>query len=203
MVKEMRYFKEKKLVLVLIALFIVLGLIIKTNEVGSLNTLINQFMEKIQINFLITISKIISNVLETVGVIIIAAIFSINLYLTKRKKESIIFLLVVAFSSLTVTLLKNIYLIQRPLNGLISETDYSFPSGHSSIGVVLLGLFAYFYIKEHKKDKIAVIALSIIGMFIIAFSRLYLNVHWFTDIIGGLIIGSIWLVISLIFLNKK
>jgi undecaprenyl-diphosphatase len=195
--------KKLILILVLILAFVLLELILTNKYTILINNLVNQSMQKIQTDFFITFSKIISGIFDISGVILITLVFSIYLFLTKRKKESIIFFLIVGLSSVSVSILKKIFSIARPLNELVSATDFAFPSGHTSIVVVLFGLFAYFYMKDSKKNKTLAIFTSIIGIIIVAFSRLYLSVHWFTDIIGGIIIGSIWLVFALYLLKKE
>jgi len=94
-------------------------------------------------------------------------------------------------------------MISRPLNALILENDFSFPSGHSSIGLIVIGFLAYFLKKETKINKKLLYFLSISTIILVAFSRLYLNVHWFSDVLGGLIIGAIWLLLALFFLEKN
>jgi undecaprenyl-diphosphatase len=194
--------KRLVLILVLIIAFIILGLLLNNKYTILINNLVNQSIQKIQSGFFITLSKIISDIFDNIGVILIALIFSAYLFLTKRRKESIILVLTVILSSISVSILKNLFSVARPLNALLSEADFSFPSGHTSIAVVLFGLFAYFYIKDSKKNKTPVILFSIIGIMLVALSRLYLSVHWFTDILGGLIIGSVWLVLG-VYLSEK
>lgn len=185
----------------LILLFVLIGYVLKNQYIVLLNNSLSLFMQKIQVTFLVMISKLISGILEIYGVIFIALIFSGYLFLKKRRKESVISVLIIGLSSISVFILKNLYHIARPVNALISETDFSFPSGHSSIAVVLFGLFAIFYLKDSKRKKIPVILASALGILTVAFSRLYLNVHWLTDVIGGLILGGIWLLSTIIILD--
>jgi len=194
--------KEGITLIILIVIFFLIAFNLKGEFLSKVNLSVNQLMSSIQFNPLIISSKIISNILETFGIILITLIFSAYLFLTKRKKESIIFILIVGFSSITGLILKSIYHISRPANALISETDFSFPSGHSSIAVIFFGFLGYFLCKKYPKGKLLISTLSITGIFLVAFSRLYLNVHWFSDVIGGLILGSIWMLIALILLKK-
>ena len=93
-------------------------------------------------------------------------------------------------------IIKSIYKILRPENMLVFETGYSFPSGHTamifalSLSVIFI-LFKYF--KNHNFIFInylhSVLFLSI--AFLIAFTRLVLQVHRYSDILGGIILGVI------------
>ena len=76
---------------------------------------------------------------------------------------------------------------------------YSFPSGHALIGIVFYGLFIYIIWHEVKQKwlKIFLIVVLILLILLISFSRIYLRVHYPSDVIAGLAIGFIWLVLSL------
>ena len=206
--KNMALVKNKNIVLIIISLILIMSFILLTFNLKSpaliqINNFVNNLMVKIQINFIIIISKVLSYLFETTIVVILSLIFSVYLYLKGRRKESIVFSIAVVLSTLTVYFFKIMFSIARPSNALVLENDFSFPSGHSSIVVIIFGFFACFYCKKFTKNKIMIILISIFSILIVSFSRLYLNVHWFSDVIGGLIIGSFWLLMSLIFFNKK
>ena len=76
---------------------------------------------------------------------------------------------------------------------LITETTYSFPSGHALGSMVLYGLIAYLLAQHyaHLKGLIYATAAAIIGA--IGLSRLYLGVHWPTDVLAGYGVGFLWL----------
>jgi len=197
--------KKKTLIilLILIALFLLIALNLNSFILTQLNNSINSFIIKIQISFFILISKILSYLFETFFISIISLIFAGYLFFKRKRKESIIFILTIILSSLTIYFFKTLFMISRPLNALILENDFSFPSGHSSIGLIVIGFLAYFLKKETKINKKLLYFLSISTIILVAFSRLYLNVHWFSDVLGGLIIGAIWLLLALFFLEKN
>jgi membrane-associated phospholipid phosphatase len=88
---------------------------------------------------------------------------------------------------------------------LIVEPSYSFPSGHAIGSMVLYGFLAYTLSAKFPRASgwIYGIAAGLIGA--IGMSRLYLGVHWVTDIIAGFSIGLFWLVgcITLIKIQKS
>jgi len=84
-------------------------------------------------------------------------------------------------SSFIAYMLKIIIIRPRPIFNLIELTSYSFPSGHTTIMFTLFILIFY----NFPKYKYIWLVISLI----IAFSRLYLGVHYFTDVIAGVIIG--------------
>ena len=103
-------------------------------------------------------------------------------------------------SLLLMFILKTYFQRDRPLLPVIGEAKgFSFPSGHALISVVFYGLFIHMIWHEVKTKwlrNLLVIILSIL-ILLIAFSRIYLRVHYASDVIAGIAVGFIWLVISL------
>lgn len=111
-----------------------------------------------------------------------------------RKKREIIFLLAALISGEVIKeLLK--FLIHRPRPdisfSLISENGYAFPSGHAVMSVIFYGAIVYFIYKLCKKTRQKIILLTGLATLIIliGLSRIYLGVHWASDIVGGWLIG--------------
>ncbi len=78
----------------------------------------------------------------------------------------------------------------------IAEMGNSFPSGHAFFAVVVLGLLAYLVVTHQSRRGLRVLILSVFLILIlwIGASRVYLGVHWASDVIGGYIVGSLFLV---------
>ncbi len=126
-------------------------------------------------------------------------LFSMFFYFHK-KKEFIFPLIVSVFGSGFVTfIMKLIFKRVRPSLAVYQETSFSFPSGHSAIAVGLYGFLGYFFFRFLKKwkYKINFLFLSILVILLIGFSRLYLGVHYFSDVIGGYLVGLLLLFISI------
>ena len=110
---------------------------------------------------------------------------------------------------LTVTLLNNalklLILRERPEWRLYTPHGYSYPSGHAVSSLAFYGLIIYLIIKYYKgKGKKVIITLLSILIIIIGLSRIYLGVHYLTDVIGSYLfdIGYLIILITLI-KNKK
>ncbi|BFT65056.1 VTT domain-containing protein [Pseudomonas moorei] len=82
---------------------------------------------------------------------------------------------------------------------------FSFPSGHSTVNVVLYGFLAFLIARDlHPAWRLVVALGAAILIFLIASSRLYLGAHWFSDVIGGLAFGSAWLaLLGLSYLRRQ
>ena len=101
---------------------------------------------------------------------------------------------------------KHIILRARPDESLhlISQGGYSFPSGHSVTSVIFYGLLLYLIQKNCKNETLRNI-LSVICAFlaiIIGPSRIYVGVHWPTDVLAGWCIGGVVLIIAMALVNK-
>jgi undecaprenyl-diphosphatase len=86
---------------------------------------------------------------------------------------------------------------------LISETSFSFPSGHALGSLVLYGIIAYLLATRYPRSSIFIYSLAVILIAAIGISRLYLGVHWPTDIIAGYGIGFLWLTICITMLKLQ
>ena len=72
------------------------------------------------------------------------------------------------------------------------ESSYSYPSGHTTSAVVFYGMLAYLVYRSNLKKSVKITLISVLSLTIlwIGFTRMVLSVHFFSDIIGGLIFGS-------------
>lgn len=151
-----------------------------------------------------TFFKIISASGEAIAVGLIFLLFSWWLW---QKKEIVflkIFWLVAVGSEASMYLLKHFIARPRPVGGLVLETSASFPSNHSVIAVAFYGFIFYCLIALVKKTWQRFFGYFCFVLFValIGLSRLYLGVHYFSDVIGGFLLGGIWLVTG-IWLTKK
>ena len=108
---------------------------------------------------------------------------------------------VVAIGSVSIMLgLKTLFSRVRPTDPLLAEVKgFSFPSGHAMSAMTFYGLLLYLvyrYIK-HPVLKWGLIVLLSILIILIGLSRVYLRVHYPSDVIAGFSMGVIWLVIAL------
>ena len=129
--------------------------------------------------------------------VVVAITLSILAYLvwTRAKHAAIFFASAVAGASLINTAIKVALHRARPIDGLYSGwSAFSFPSGHSTANMVLYGAIAFLVVR-HGKGRLTVIApfAACVAILAIAFSRLYLGAHWFSDVAGGMAFGMTWL----------
>jgi membrane-associated phospholipid phosphatase len=128
----------------------------------------------------------------------------LGFWLAKRKlwNQLIFLLLIIGGSALLNLLLKNIFQRSRPAFTLAYqvETGFSFPSGHAMISLACYGAIAYlaFALLKSRRGKVLVGIGAVVLSAIIGFSRLYLGVHYLTDVLAGWAAGALCLMLAIL-----
>lgn len=113
--------------------------------------------------------------------------------------------LVIAFTSTMLNqLLKRLFERPRPVTAMLEQSGLSFPSGHAMIGSSFYGLLIYIVWREVKDPFWRWLWVSLLSvlLLLIGYSRIYLNVHYATDVLAGYAMGIIWLLVA-VWLMKK
>ncbi|MEO8583119.1 MAG: phosphatase PAP2 family protein [Flavitalea sp.] len=133
-------------------------------------------------------------------------IFASYLLFIKKDRWSCIKLLSISISSyLVMSGLKLYFHRVRPMHPVHDTAlGFSFPSGHAMSSVTFYGLLIYFVSAEVKEPVLKWLLIVLFAAMIvtIGFSRVYLRVHFGSDVLAGYFFGLIWLTLSLIILNK-
>jgi len=103
----------------------------------------------------------------------------------------------VAGSAFLNHVLKGLFERPRPHfeHPLLVETSYSFPSGHAMESFVIYGMLAYLAVLALRswESRVAVVFEAALLVVLIGFSRMYLGVHYFSDVLAGYAAGGVWL----------
>ncbi len=171
----------------------------------SLDSFIQTQVTSLQTDLLTEIMILITNIMSTKALFTFSLI--LLLFLSYKKRYQKVFLVIVSIGGGIALELSLKALIQRarPENALIeASSSYSFPSGHATLAMIFFSLLIYLF-KDQIKNKVLryiFISTNILLILLVGFSRIYLNVHWFTDVLGAFTLGILW-VILLIHLQKK
>lgn len=118
--------------------------------------------------------------------------------------------LLIGTNLIVITILNQIFkfILQRPRpteNRIINENGYSFPSGHSMISMAFYGFLIYLIYKYVKNKKIKYISITLISVLIIfiGISRIYLGVHYTSDVLAGFLFSISYLIIYVLIANNK
>ena len=132
--------------------------------------------------------KSITDIADTWQSTILVVVITVILYFLKYKREALFLVLTMSTCGIIMSFIKNIFERQRPeIHRLIEVSGLSFPSGHSTSATIMyltLGLIAINVFQKTSKYLI-----SILGILIIATSRIYLGVHYPTDTMAAICLG--------------
>ena len=133
------------------------------------------------------------------------ALTIVLLVLIKNKKIGISIFSNLVIVTILNQLLKAILQRPRPTEyRIVEETGYSFPSGHSMVSMAFYGYLIYLIYKYVKNKYIKWISIVLLSILVcsIGISRIYLGVHYTSDVLGGFLISMSYLVIYISAVNK-
>ncbi|MEE3343580.1 MAG: phosphatase PAP2 family protein [Bacilli bacterium] len=190
--------KNKNNIIIIILLIIIITI---TNSIINQKPLAidiiahNIFVKKLRTPTLNTVMRIITRLSNSEGIVLFTLI---SFILIKNKKLALTVPLNVILAAILNQILKHIIRRPRPIGyRLIKIGGYSFPSGHAMLSMALYGYLLYLthnYVKD-KKKKLILMLLLILIIILVGISRIYLGVHYCSDIITGYSISIIYLII--------
>ncbi|MFQ8785052.1 MAG: phosphatase PAP2 family protein [Clostridia bacterium] len=139
------------------------------------------------------------------GAIFVISLTTILFFVIKDKKIGISIITNLGIVTILNQIIK--FIMQRPRPTefrIIEETGYSFPSGHSMVSLAFYGYLIYLiykYINNKHLKRTLIIILSVL-ICIIGVSRIYLGVHYTSDVLGGFLISFAYLIIYIELVNK-
>jgi membrane-associated phospholipid phosphatase len=128
---------------------------------------------------------------------------SVGIWLFRRKEYSLLTMWCCGLvgNAALIYFLKLGFQRQRPVfdNPFVTEPYYSFPSGHSMTSIVLYGLLAYlaFHLAPSYANWTTATVLIVIGT-LVGLSRMVLGAHYFSDVLGGWVLGFEWVAMSVV-----
>ena len=195
--------KKRKIIgLILLVGFISLTILLLTNNISSFDSFIYKYFFQIRNKFF----NVFFVFFTRLGDVIPVTIITICLLIVLNKEDRYIL-----GSSMVITLLLNQglkYIIQRPRppieERLISQGGYSYPSGHSMMAMCLYGVLIYLVNTRLKSKRLKIfltIILSII-ILLIGISRIYVRVHYPSDVLGAYLLTVLILIINITLINN-
>jgi len=192
------FFKENYLWIISFFFFLIFLLIahsIMKKEVLEFDSIIYNFINSFHSPLLTVFFKIITHFAG--GYILIGICILVLLFIKKRR-----YFYLMSINLMNTILfnqgLKLIFARERPLDiALIEETGYSFPSGHSMASMSFYGLLIYIIYRSDLPKKWKIIGISLLTLLIllIGISRIYLGVHFVSDVIAGFCLSVSYLII--------
>ena len=188
----------KKKIIILLSLFVVLTVCVLLDITGVIDYNIYNILSTNEMEFVTAFSNIVTSLASSQAIIIITLVL---IFLLNTNHQRLFVIINTLISAGIIILSKNIFLRERPLIGSEILSSYSFPSGHSLIATTYYGFLIYLLRRSKCKEEYKVIGTTFLTTLIvlICLSRLILNVHYLTDVVGGVILGLVILLILIYF----
>ncbi len=190
----------KKKLIILLSLFVILTVCVLLDITGVIDYSIYNLLSTNRIEFLTTCANVVTSLVSSQAIIIITLIL---IFALDTNHQRIFVIINTIISAGIIIVSKNIFLRERPLIGSELLSSYSFPSGHSLIATTYYGFLIYLLRRSKCKEEYKVIGTTFLTTLIvlICLSRLILNVHYVTDVVGGVILGLIILLVLIYFFD--
>ncbi len=191
----------------LIVLFINLSIlselsehIVNSNQMKMVDSAVTMFFYDNRIDFLNNSIYYFTQLGSTIGVAVILLISALFLYLKAPWQYIVALFISVLGSGVSIYFTKEYFHRERPSDFSFYElSTFSFPSGHATSAVALVGMLCIFV--YHKRQKIRGsfwwVAVAILYIFMMGISRIYLGVHYLSDVIGGYLLGILWVIVAI------
>ena len=186
-----------------ILIFATIVVMLLTNNVTGLDNSIYNIIISSKSDVMTMFMTIITMMCNTEFIIVATLLLVL---LIKNKKIGGMIASNVVLCSVINTIIKHIFLRPRPVGiKLIEQGGYSFPSGHSMMAVAFYGLLIYIIwnTKWRYVWKIFTTTLLVILILLIGISRIYVGVHFASDVIAGLSISLSYLIIFIELIYKR
>ena len=176
----------KLTITMLISVFILL-MIGYDNIFQAFDLKIISCIQSLKNEYLTVFYKMITIIADTYQSAIITILIVAFLYIKKHYREALFLAITMSACGIAMPLLKNIFSRERPdFYRLIEISGYSFPSGHTTSATTMYLTLAIVVLSiMNKLNKYFIFSIAVIGIVIIGSSRIYLGVHYPTDVLAG------------------
>jgi undecaprenyl-diphosphatase len=189
--------------LVLVSLFIVLGALV-AGQVIAIDRAVSLTLHAFASPPLTAAMRLVTRLGEAIVGVPLLVLLAARLWGQRRPGLAVLIVVSWLGGWAIDALAKLVFARARPtlFEWLTTAPGYSFPSGHTLSAVVTFGLLAYLAGRERtRRQRTALAAGAVAIMLLVALSRIYLGVHYFTDVLGSFLVGSAWLLATVVVLR--
>lgn len=193
----------------LIIFFSVLTVLSKTQPYFSFDLTITKNIQQINYSWFNNLMNLISFLGNFWPAIISAGIIVLVLIIIRKQYDALFLFISSAGAGLISESLKTLVARPRPDPRLITQIGQflrsdSFPSGHVLFFIGFYGFLLFLVFSKLKKGLIRTVLISALSLMIllIGMSRIYLGAHWFSDVLGAYLIGTVWIFVVVLLYRK-
>ena len=171
----------------------------------SLDIFIQNYFSLIRTPLLTEFMYLVSNMFDLSLEFVLVSIFiTLLVYLVRSLRHAILFVFSLFATTVVVYFLKIYFDVSRPSDSVVFALGQSFPSYHATISTVFFLILIYIFSTYPRKlVRIIFITFSIGMIILVAFSRVYLGAHWFSDVVSGVILGGVISYVLIYIFNSR
>lgn len=197
---SLRFFSALLLCIIFGGMFAYIARSIRQDTINDFDERIINIVQGWEASWLTSIMKTFTFIgSTTVVMLLIIAVFTLLLFGLRNRSQAFFFFFVMIGTGVLNQSLKMIFKRERPdFHRLIEITGYSFPSGHTMMAFSLYAVSAYILWRHIRTttSKMALLAFVIVMFGMIAISRIYLGVHYPSDVVGAIAVSAFWLIVA-------
>ena len=161
----------------------------------SVDAAVNLWIPSVRLRALTFFADGIALIFDTTSLALISLVISGIMFLKNYRSKALLLLGAISGDALIVSVIKALDHVPRPTNGILLDTGFSYPSGHSAGCIVFGGVLAYFAWRHWQSTRSRTLLGAGMGVMagVVGFDRVYLGVHWLSDVFGGWLFGAFWL----------
>lgn len=187
--------------LIVLVLFCVLAVLIDSKLIAQFDQSVISIIQGLESKTLTPIMRVFTFIGSYKGILVILLMMIFILFFVlKSRTDALLVAVVIAGTQVINQVLKLYFQRARPnFHRLIEIGGYSFPSGHAMSALAVYGILTYVFWR-HTSDRtgrIMLIIISMIFILMIGISRIYLGVHYPSDIIGGYLASGVLLILAI------
>ena len=189
---------------ILLLTIVIACLVVKYNFMNEIQVFDNNVLSYINENF---VSNNMTHIMKTITLFgsfwILIPLTLIFVIFMKNKTYGLLVTFNLLWVYFTNKILKHLFDRPRPVSEFITQVGASFPSGHAMCSTAFYGFIAVLINTKLKNKYLKILVTLFFSIFIllISFSRMYLQVHYFTDVLLGIMLGLICLGMFISILN--
>ncbi len=186
-----------------LVLVIIIEGILSGSDLIPLNTAIEGVIVSMRTPLLTDFFVLVTRIANPFIISCVAVLLATFLIFKKKSYDAVLFLTGLIVATVSMTVLKNVFQITRPVSEVYQADGWSFPSGHATIATAFFFLLAYVLWGKMNTNrrKAGLLSLSIVGPILICFSRLYLGAHWALDVLAGVALGLLSVSFTILMFN--